>query len=71
MNEIASMVIAELKTQDAATAATVKIASLPAASQVGMTAGSESGIVGKLSSIISRCLLPQQMKMKEANDNSN
>ena len=40
------MVIAELKTQDAATAATVRIASLPAASQVGMTAGPESGIVG-------------------------
>ena len=46
MNEIASMVIVELKTQDAATAAAVKTASLPAACRVGMTAGSESGIVG-------------------------
>ena len=50
MNEIASMVVAELKTQDAASAATARIKSLPAASKVGITASSESGIVEKLSS---------------------
>ena len=64
------LLLNSIKTQDVASAATARVASLPAASQVGMNAGPESGIVGKLSNIISRCQLPQLKKKKKANDNS-